>query len=111
MLTGSFGHFSIGKADPGICIPGAPLPCFNLGSMGSSGSSSSGNISGVGSPRWKPRSGVELRLEVPTPSGGGLGVVALSGVLGAWALLSLSLSPFLHIFMLEGDPSASESGL
>ena len=90
-LTRFFGCFSISEADPGICIPGAPLPCFNLGRVGSSGSSSSGDISGDGSPMWKPKLGVELRLEVPTPSEGISGVMALSGVLGAQALLSLSL--------------------
>ena len=47
--------------------------------------------------------------KVPAPGGGVTGVMALSGVFGIWALLSLSLSPFLCIFMLEGDSSASES--
>ena len=78
--------------------------------MDSSGSFS-GNASRVGSPKWKPRSGVEPRLEVPAPAGGVSGVMVPSGVLGVWALLSLSLPAFLRIFALEGDSSSSESGI
>ena len=78
--------------------------------MGSSGSFS-GDASGVGSPKWKPRLGVELRLEVPIPNGGVSGVVVPSGVLGVWALLSLSLSAFPHVFTLEEHSSTLESGI
>ena len=81
-LTGSFRCLPIGEADLGVCVPGVPLPCFSLGEKGSSGSSSTGNISGVGSPRWKPKSGVEPRLEVPTPGEGKSEVAGFFGVLG-----------------------------
>ena len=108
--TGSFCHFSIGEADPGVCIPEVLLLHFSLGKVGSSGSFS-GDASGVGSPKWKPKSGVELRLEVPAPTGGVSGVVVPSGIPGVWVLFSLSLLALLCVFMLEGESSSLESGI
>ena len=84
-LTRSFRCLPIGEVDPGVCVPGVPLPCFSLGKKGSSGSSLTGNISGVGSPVWKPKSGGGTKARGSHSGEGTSGVAVFSGVLGKWA--------------------------
>ena len=97
-FAGSLDRFPIGEANLGVHGPKDFLPHFNLGKVDSS-TLLSGNGSGVGSPKLKPRSGVEPRLEVPASTGGvsGVGVLLLSS-------LALPCKP-----AVEGVSSSSDS--
>ena len=99
-FVGSLDCFPIGEADPGVRGPEGFLLHFNLGKVDSS-TLLSGNGSGVGSPKLKPRSGVEPRLEVPASAGGMSGVRVL--------LLSSLTLPCKSA--VEGESSSSESDI